>query len=83
MATECLTEDQIGEFQDAFCHFDTDHDGAINSKELGAVLRQIGQNPTEAELQVLRGKKKKKSDNFNVLIFLPFPRVGGRSKLGG
>lgn len=52
MATECLTEDQIGEFQDAFCHFDTDHDGAINSKELGAVLRQIGQNPTEAELQV-------------------------------
>ncbi len=39
-------------FKDAFCLFDTDHDGVINSKELGAVLRQIGQNPTEAELQV-------------------------------
>lgn len=38
--------------KDAFCLFDTDHDGVINSKELGAVLRQIGQNPTEAELQV-------------------------------
>ena len=43
---------QIGEFQDAFCQFDTDKDGIINSKELGAVLRTIGQNPTEAELQV-------------------------------
>ena len=52
MARDCLTEDQIGTFQDAFCEFDTDHDGVINSKELGAVLRQIGQNPTEAELQV-------------------------------
>jgi len=52
MATECLTEEQIGEFQDAFCLFDTDRDGVINSKELGGVLRKIGQNPTEAELQV-------------------------------
>ena len=51
MATECLTEEQIGDFQDAFCLFDTDHDGVINSKELGAVLRHTGQNPTEAELQ--------------------------------
>ena len=52
MARDCLTEEQIGEFQDAFCLFDTDHDGEIRSKELGAVLRHIGQNPTEAELQV-------------------------------
>ena len=51
-ANDCLTQEQIGEFQDAFCYFDTDHDGVINSRELGAVLRQIGQNPTEAELQV-------------------------------
>ena len=51
-AADSLTEEQIGEFQDAFCMFDTDHDGVINSKELGAVLRQCGQNPTEAEIQV-------------------------------
>merc|ERR1719220_2794568 len=50
MAKECLSEEQIGTFQDAFCEFDTDHDGVINSKELGAVMRKIGQNPTEAEL---------------------------------
>ena len=53
MARDSLTEEQIGEFQDAFCHFDTDHDGVINARELGSVLRQIGQNPTEAELQVM------------------------------
>ena len=52
MAREFLTEKEIGDFQDAFCFFDTDHDGVINSRELGSVLRQIGQNPTEAELQV-------------------------------
>ena len=54
MARDCLSEEQIGEFQDAFCLFDTDHDGVIRSKELGAVLRHIGQNPTEAELQVCK-----------------------------
>ena len=52
MAREFLTEKEIGDFQDAFCSFDTDHDGIINSRELGSVLRQIGQNPTEAELPV-------------------------------
>eukprot|EP00095_Tigriopus_kingsejongensis_P000707 maker-scaffold58_size443543-snap-gene-3.23 protein:Tk00707 transcript:maker-scaffold58_size443543-snap-gene-3.23-mRNA-1 annotation:"Calmodulin" len=51
MATECLTEEQIGKFQDAFFDFDTDHDGVINSKELGQVLKSLGVNPTEAELQ--------------------------------
>ena len=52
MARDFLTEEQIGEFQDAFCAFDSDHDGIITTKELGSVLRQIGQNPPEAELQV-------------------------------
>ena len=32
--------------------FDSDKDGVINGKELGKVLRHIGQNPTEAEIQV-------------------------------
>lgn len=48
--TECLSAEQIGEFQDAFIAFDSDHDGVITTHELGKVLRQIGQNPTDAEL---------------------------------
>nr|XP_002160750.3 calmodulin-A isoform X1 [Hydra vulgaris] len=46
-----LSEEQIAEFKDAFALFDKDNDGAISSKELGAVMKSLGQNPTEAELQ--------------------------------
>ena len=49
--TEHLREDQIAEFKEAFSLFDKDGDGAITSKELGTVMRSLGQNPTEAELQ--------------------------------
>jgi len=46
-----LTEDQIQEFKEAFTLFDKDGDGTIAVKELGTVMRALGQNPTEAELQ--------------------------------
>ncbi len=46
-----LTEEQIAEFKEAFSLFDRDGDGKITSKELGTVMRSLGQNPTEAELQ--------------------------------
>ncbi|KAK3093853.1 hypothetical protein FSP39_021091 [Pinctada imbricata] len=46
-----LTEEQIAEFKEAFSLFDKDGDGTITSKELGTVMRSLGQNPTEAELQ--------------------------------
>ena len=47
---EQLSEDQIAEFKEAFSLFDRDGDGKITSKELGTVMRSLGQNPTEAEL---------------------------------
>ena len=37
--------------QEAFSLFDKDGDGTITTKELGTVMRSLGQNPTEAELQ--------------------------------
>ena len=46
-----LTEEQITEFQEAFSLFDKDVNGTIATKELGTVLRSLGQNPTEVELQ--------------------------------
>ncbi|XP_035162631.1 calmodulin-like protein 3 [Callithrix jacchus] len=46
-----LTEEQITEFKEAFSLFDKDGDGCITTHELGTVMRSLGQNPTEAELQ--------------------------------
>ena len=50
MSVDQLTPDQIAEFKEAFSLFDKDGDGAITTKELGTVMRSLGQNPTEAEL---------------------------------
>ena len=46
-----LSNEQIAEFKEAFSLFDKDGDGSITTKELGTVMRSLGQNPTEAELQ--------------------------------
>ena len=50
MAKE-LSEEQIEEFREAFLLFDKDGDGTITTIELGTVMRSLGQNPTEEELQ--------------------------------
>ncbi|KAL3846942.1 hypothetical protein ACJMK2_017882 [Sinanodonta woodiana] len=45
-----LTQEQLDEFKEAFNMYDKDGDGTITTKELGTVMRSMGQNPTEAEL---------------------------------
>lgn len=51
--TENLTEEQIAEFKEAFLIFDKDGDGSISTKELGTVMRSLGQSPTEEELKIM------------------------------
>jgi calmodulin len=51
--TENLTEEQIAEFKEAFQIFDKDGDGSITTKELGTVMRSLGQNPSEEELSIM------------------------------
>ncbi|XP_062976569.1 calmodulin-A-like [Elgaria multicarinata webbii] len=48
-----LTEEQLAEFKEAFSLFDKDGDGAITTTELGTVMRSLGHNPSEAELQTM------------------------------
>ncbi|XP_021357513.1 calmodulin-beta-like isoform X3 [Mizuhopecten yessoensis] len=49
--TVILTDEQVAEFKEAFTLFDKDGDGTITTSELGTVMRSLGQNPTETELQ--------------------------------
>ena len=51
MGDEQLTEEQIAEFKEAFSLFDKDGSGMITTKELVTVMRSLGLNRTEAQLQ--------------------------------
>ncbi|XP_060570280.1 uncharacterized protein LOC132728623 isoform X2 [Ruditapes philippinarum] len=46
-----LTEDKLKEYQEAFKLYDKDNDGIISIQKLGRVLRAMGLNPTEIEVQ--------------------------------
>ena len=46
-----ISDDMINEFKEVFNFFDKDKDGYITAKELGDLIRNLGQNPTEAEIQ--------------------------------
>lgn len=48
-----LSDDKIAEYKEAFALFDKDGNGHVTVKELGIVMRSLGQNPTEAELQAM------------------------------
>jgi len=50
---EDLPPELVEEIRTTFKIFDQDEDGRITTKELGTVLRSLGQNPTDIELQDL------------------------------
>ncbi len=45
-----LSYEKRMEYLTAFEVFDKNHDGVINIKELGSILRNLGQNPTEKQM---------------------------------
>lgn len=72
-----LTEEQIAEFKEAFSLFDKDGDGTITTKELGTVMRSLGQNPTEAELQDMINEVDADGEYLLDLIFFFLSRKFG------
>lgn len=51
-----LSEEQIAQYKEIFAVFDKDGDGSITAKELGTVMRAMGQNPSDQILdEMVRG----------------------------
>ena len=46
-----LTEEQIAELKDTFSKYDTKGTGQIPYEDLATVIRKLGQNPSDAELE--------------------------------
>merc|ERR1739848_454971 len=53
MSSETFSEAQLKEYKEAFSLFDRDGDSKIAAKEIGIVMRSLGQMPTEEELQTI------------------------------
>ena len=52
MAGSSLNLSEIRMFQDAFQRFDTAIDGAVNTLEIGMIMRSVGFNPSDPDIQV-------------------------------
>jgi len=48
---DSIPECQLEEYFEAFNHFDKDNSGHITTKGLGTLVKSLGENPTENELQ--------------------------------
>merc|ERR1712142_103639 len=59
-----ISEAKIFLFKNAFSHFDRHQSGVIRAKLLGSVLRKLGQNPTEADLQDMINEVDKDGTGF-------------------
>jgi myosin light chain 6 len=80
MSKSGFTEDQIDEFKEAFTLFDTRGDGMIPTKQVGEVLRALGQNPTEADIwRLVQDQKAEGRVTFET--FLPILQAVSQKKI--
>ncbi len=50
-ATSKLSQERLADLQEAFAVFDKDGSGDIGTEELGTVMRTLGMNPSDQEVQ--------------------------------
>lgn len=70
--TDFLQEEKVSECREVFDLFDKDKDGAITAKELGDVMRALGANPTQAELDEMILEVVKEHDESQRIEFNEF-----------
>ena len=68
-----FSKEQLRDFRDSFNLFDTGKSGAIQSADLGKVLRSLGQNPTEATLRQLQDEHNASSGGKVTFDGEPYP----------
>lgn len=74
-----LSKQQIQEAREAFKMFDKDGDGAITLDELGTVMRNLGQFPTDEELKMMMDETD--TDGNGVIDFSEFLTMVQRQKI--
>ncbi|KAF9543861.1 hypothetical protein EC957_000395 [Mortierella hygrophila] len=72
-----INDDQVKEFKEAFNLFDRKGSGNIAASSLGNLLRSIGQNPTQSEIQELVAQADPSSTG--VVSFDSFTKVAMRA----
>eukprot|EP00116_Pleurobrachia_bachei_P010850 sb/3471112/ len=82
-----ITDAHIVEFRQAFNIFDKDGDGSISTRELGSVMRSLGQNPSDKELRSMcnkvdvDGNGKLDFKEFIVLMTTEFDTINAEKEL--
>ena len=71
-----LTEEQVEELKEAFQLFDFDGNGSISTKELGTVMRSLGQNLMDVELDDLINEVD--ADGSGLIDFPEFLTISAR-----
>ena len=58
--------EEVEQYREAFSLFDKNGDGKVSTKELGTIMRSLGQNPSEAELKDIVANVDKNGKNIFV-----------------
>ena len=74
---QTLTDEQKAEIKEAFNFFDKDKDGSIDITELNNVMKSLGKNPTDSELQSLM--KGVDSDGDGMINYEEFQNMMAKS----
>eukprot|EP00567_Pseudictyota_dubia_P012031 CAMPEP_0197434162 /NCGR_PEP_ID=MMETSP1175-20131217/1931_1 /TAXON_ID=1003142 /ORGANISM="Triceratium dubium, Strain CCMP147" /LENGTH=152 /DNA_ID=CAMNT_0042962781 /DNA_START=114 /DNA_END=572 /DNA_ORIENTATION=+ len=79
MATKDVSREEIEEYKAAFSMFDKDGDGTIDTDELGAVFRSLGELATDEEIEDL--VREVDTDGDGVIDFSEFLAMMSKQKL--